>query len=658
MEQNNSQGSHNGFPKAYDSAFQYPHRLAPYPDFEVKYAPVGNPEEHQNASMDSNPVQRLSSGSNMSQAPKIHPAHHRSNSQNSNFNVGNQSQDPFQNYAKPQHIPQNQAQLPVPSRTQSQTQNRAQSYVPNQGQNISMSSNLFGPSVCTAHHKALKYICKDEICTQRLLCEVCVESQLHKDVATNKELLDASLLYILELYAKEEESVFKPVDDRYHGVCSTISSSFEDLRAQINELLIQSEERAKARAKEYFLQPKSKKWVGLKEEYTSAKAAYLKVQSKGQSKELDEFVQTVNKVLHHKKEKEQDSIQEVLEVQKKEMTQMLQRFKGSLSLIMDKLYPNVSGMQEHDSKFDGSALKYFKGVKTNNKLTVNSILYISKLDQVVTGSETGTISTWNPRTFDPIMTYNVHDGAINSMIYLEKESLLFTGAKDTFVQIFPVTPGGLSIPKAQVLVGHTEAVRSLLYLEGEERVASAGEDPDIKIWNVRTGNLEMTISTKGWRSSGDEMAFIRPQKWIAVAGKKEIKIFDYVTKECVITQAAKAVGSMEYLMEKQLFVMQEESEKISLWKVDAEKKKLRKEKKFKLPMSLKKPAYFKCIESSELGLVSTGTNKVFVYDLATGGLIKQIETNLQSTTCITWLKNERRILIGDSGSGLLGLLQY
>jgi len=660
MQSNNPyQNNQNQYPQPH----QNPIRFAPYPNFEVNYAPVQNHQDPIYLNGDNfNNAQRLSQQQQQPQYPALN--------QNQLFQPLEQNLSQFQNYAppliknqsqeyaKPQNLPQNN---PIPN---NQSQPRHQSKKSISSSQNGVLSGIFGPSVCAAHHKPLKNICKDEGCQQRLLCDFCVfepvskgQEKPHKDIAAIQELLDISLFYQLEAYAKEEENVFQPLDDRYHGVCSTISSSFEDLRIKISELLVQSEERAKVKAQEYFLQPRPKKWVALMEEYKTKKAAYVSVQNQGQTRQLDDFVSLINKVEQQKKEKEEDSIHHILEIQKEQMEKILRGVKASITMMVDKLFPS-SNIQEPDLKVSVSDLKFFKDVKTNNKFIMNSMVYIPKLGQIVTGSETGTISTWNPVTLDPIKTYKVHDGPINSLLYLEKENLLLTGSRDTLIKMFPVTNTDINVAKSTVFSGHTEAVRSLLYLEGEDKFASAGEDPNIRIWNISTGNLDATISTKEWRSFGDEMAFIRPEKWIVVAGKKDIKIFDYVTGDLLMTQSGKALGSMDYLLEKRLLMLQEDNDKVILWRINSEKKKLKKETKFSLQFNLKKPAYFQCLESSDLVLVSIGTNKIAVFSLSTGTLLKQIETNLQSTTCLTWLKGERRLLVGDSASGNIGILQY
>jgi len=621
-----------------------------------------------------NVVQPQNQNMNMSQSQQ-HQQHQYQNQRqslppfNNGNQVGNQGYPILQNPAQPQNFfPQNHVQPQNHGQPQNlfpQNQNLNQSQNQVRAQPIPVNGNphgIFGSNICSTHHKPLNNICKARVCSQRLLCDTCVvehskgKESLHKNIVTMQEFLDSSLLYQLELYAKEEGSIFKPLDDRYHGVCSTISSSFEDLKAKITELLNQCEQKAKVKAKDYFLKPRPKKWVSLKNEYISTKEAYLKAKDKGVSKELDDLVQTINKVLQHKKEKEEDSLQEIIETQHQHMDKVLQQFKESISAMMESLF---SGVQESGLKIGCQTLNYYKDVKIENKLMINSMVYVPKLDQIVTGSETGVIAGWSPITFDNLMSCKVHSDAINSLIYIEKEALLVTGSKDTSIKMFPVAPYGINTKKPILYTGHKGAVRSLLYLEGEDRVASAGEDPDIRIWSIRSGNLDTTIPTKGWKSSGDEMAFIRPERWIVVAGKKELRIYDYVTKELLITQGVvKAVGSMDYLLEKKLLIVQDDDAKITLFKVDGEKKKIQRERRLCLPASLKKPAYFKCFESSDLMLVSTGTNKVAVFALSTGGLLKEIETNLKSTTCISWLNNERRIIIGDSGSGLLGVLQY
>lgn len=155
------------------------------------------------------------------------------------------------------------------------------------------------------------------------------------------------------------------------------------------------------------------------------------------------------------------------------------------------------------------------------------------------------------------------------------------------------------------------------------------------------------------------MIFIRPERWIVAAGAGEIRIYDYIKRQFIMSQSVmKKMGSLYFLNDRRCLVAQDSKDRIQLWKLDSEKKRLRKEKTLKLAHKAKKPVYFKCFDESDLLLVSGGSDKISAFDLASGQLVKEIETGLQKTTSITLLKNERRMVVGDAGSNMLGVLNY
>jgi len=452
----------------------------------------------------------------------------------------------------------------------------------------------------------------------------------------------------------------EPSDPRYQAISASISKAFGELRTRGEELLNQAEEKAQQKVKEYFILGKDAQgWSDLRQDYLVKRDAYLAGGVGMQNKELEDFIKVLNDIQARKIQREVE-IQENLKLGRDQMDKFLQRMKENIAILTDTLFQmNREDPQQPPTIIDPAKIYYSKEVKGDHKLILNAMTYIPKVDQLITGSECGTLTAWNPTTYAPITTYKVHSNAINTILYVERENLLFTGSKDKSVRAFPVNSNGINIKKPEVFTSHTAPVRSLLLLEGEDRIASAGEDADIRVWHLKSRNLDTIISTRGWKTTGDEMAWIKPERWIAAAGKKEIRIYDYVTRELLIKQGAmKMTGSLCFMMEKRLLAVQDDNNRITMWKLDSDKKKLRREMRLKLPEKAKKPVYFKCFEESDMIVASTGTNKVVVFDLTNGQNVKEIETKLQNPTCFTLLKNERRIAVGDAGSNLVGFLHY
>jgi len=519
---------------------------------------------------------------------------------------------------------------------------------------------------CPIHQIPITHLCKAPNCKTRLLCEACAGDHLiqsydhHSSTVLYKDFLGDSTLNELNQLSQEEHALSEPLDPKYPDVCSTIQDAFKDLKARVDELMNQAEEKALQRVKEHFLLKKDTTlWEVLKVDYLTARDIYLASVVGVPSHALENFIQVLNLIERKKKEKAQD-LEATLKHEKEQMDKFLLRLKENIPLLTDNLFSNK---EEDDQKLslliNPESITFKTKVKGDHKYIFNAMTFIPKLDQFVSTSEGGTITTWNPTTFAPITTYKVHNDKINSIVYVDKENLLVTGSQDKSIRLFPVTSHDINIKKPEIFTSHTAPVRSLLVLEGEDRLASAGEDADIRIWNLKARNLDTIISTNGWKTSGDEMIFIRPERWIVAAGQGEIRIYDYIKRQFIMSQdVMKKMGSLYFLNDRRWLVAQDSKDRIQIWKLDSEKKKLRKEKALKLPNKAKKSVYFKCFDESDTLLVSGGSNKISAFDLASGKLVKEIETGLQKTTSITLLKNERRMVVGDAGSNMLGILHY
>lgn len=518
---------------------------------------------------------------------------------------------------------------------------------------------------CTLHQYPMNLVCQSPVCNKRLLCGLCAEEHGknysgHKgSITALQDLLDDSIIAQLDNLIREEQYSKYPHGDKCEKAMSDIHFTFEGLKLNVIELLNQAEEQAKEKAKEFFMSKQGRGWDHIRREYLNKKDIFLQSNPGVQTLELVQLIDIVNKIKAQQFELENDLL-EALRAQKNQADKFLMRLKENIGLITDNLFADKNkDSQALPVKIDPNYIYYNTESKGDHKLLLNAVTCIPKYDQLVTANEAGVISLWNSTTFGHLGSYKVHNDAVNALLYVESEGILVSASKDKSIRLIPVREEGLHIKKIEVFRSHSAPVKSLVLLEGEDRFASGGEEPDIRVWNFKTRNLDNIINTKGWKVTGDEMAFIRPERWIVAAGTKKIRIYDYVTRELLITQSVvKMMGSLAFLSEKRLLVAQDDNDRIMVWKVDGEKKKLKTEKKIKLKNKVKGQAYFKCFEDSDMMLVSMRSNKVGVYKLSTGAFLKDIETKLNNTTGMTVLKNERRIVVGDSGSNNLGVLQY
>jgi len=532
--------------------------------------------------------------------------------------------------------------------------------------------NLHCNAKCPKHKETIKSVCKAPACQQRLLCESC-EPQHNKTFKDHKDSIvplidlfdDTLLLQQFDNLCNDKEFASVALDDLYQRLCTSIIVTFDCLRKKVAGVITSAEKKAHARAKDFLLSVKDPQgWSYLKTDYINKRESYTLSKVGVQTKELDSLIESLNKITE--KQKSWDTaIQKVLKIQKDEIDNIVEKVQNQANQLVNAIFPH----QNDDAlvlepprpiiKIPSNTITYSSEAKAPHKFMLNAMTYLSKPDRFVTSGDDGCITVWNPSNFTALDTFKVHKDAINSLLYVEKESSLFTASNDKTVRVIPVTTSGLSMEKPELFTDHSAPVKSLLYLEGEGKLVSAGEDADLRIWSLKTRSLDGIIDTKGWKTCGNEMLYIRPEKWIVVAGRKEIRIYGLTSKQCLMTYGgAKITGSMSFMVEKRFIIVQDDDDRIVVLKIDHEKKKLKQEMKLKLPSSVEGPIFFKCIEDSDLLLVPTGTKKVAMFSLLTGKIIKELDTKLHCTSGISLIHRHKKIAIGDGRSNLIGLFKY
>jgi len=583
----------------------------------------------------------------------------------------NYQYNPQNQFVPPQHFPDMPPHIDAPQF------HEVPQYIQAPTQTISRNvvlQNLHCNAKCPKHIKEnIKHVCKAPACQQRLLCDECLIQHNKKfkdhtkDIGFLIDLFDDTLLLQqFDNLCNEKEFASVALDDLYQRLCTSIIVTFDSLRKKVAGVISSAENKAHTRAKDFLLGIKDPQgWGYLKADYINKRESYTLSKVGVQTKELDSLIDTLNKI--EEKQKTWDTaIQKVLKIQKDELDNIVNKVQTQADHLVNTIFPKqnqettlVLEPPRPIIKIASNTITYSSEAKATHKFMLNAMTYLSKPDRFVTSGDDGSLTLWNPSNFTAIDNLKVHKDAINALLYVEKENSLFTASNDKTIRVIPVTDSGLSMEKPELFTDHSAPVKSLLYLEGEGKLVSAGEDADLRIWGLKTRSLEGFIDTKGWKTCGSEMLYIKPEKWIVVAGRKDIRIYGLTSKQLLMSYGgAKITGSMSFMVEKRFIVVQDDDDRIVVLKIDHEKRKLKQEMKLKLPASVDGPIFFKCIEDSNLLLVSTGTKKVAMFSLLTGKIIKEFDTKLHSTTGLSLVHRHRRIVVGDGRSNLIGLFKY
>ena len=91
---------------------------------------------------------------------------------------------------------------------------------------------------------------------------------------------------------------------------------------------------------------------------------------------------------------------------------------------------------------------------------VSAVAFSSDGDTLVSGSQDGTIQSWNPHTGELKASPRGHDrGGINSIAFLPQSRMFASGSSDKTVRLWSATTGNY----ITTLMGHTDAVTSVAF---------------------------------------------------------------------------------------------------------------------------------------------------------------------------------------------------
>jgi len=172
----------------------------------------------------------------------------------------------------------------------------------------------------------------------------------------------------------------------------------------------------------------------------------------------------------------------------------------------------------------GNEIKIFKG----HDGWVGSVA-CSPYDQLLaSGSDDGTVKTWNPHTGASIHTLRGHRDSVRSVTFGPEEHLLVSGSWDGTVKIWNHHTGS----SIETLAGHEDSISSVVCDRKRGLLASGSYDNTVKIWDVSTASEMSTLEGHlGWVSSiayGDDEKLLASGSWDGT-----IRIWDTRSLRCI-----------------------------------------------------------------------------------------------------------------------------
>lgn len=196
---------------------------------------------------------------------------------------------------------------------------------------------------CIVHQYPLDTICRAQDCTNRLLCHLCAAEHSrqfcgHKDTyAPLQDLLDDSIIAELESLAIEEQQCTERANKKCQTpeAPATLLSRIESLRVVVNGVLDWTEELARKRAREWSMLKMKFGWGNLKNEYLVKRRMFLQSRPGGQTWELLQLIDVVNRIKAKQSEME-SQIQKKLKSHKNKAAKFIMKLKQKTLKLKEK----------------------------------------------------------------------------------------------------------------------------------------------------------------------------------------------------------------------------------------------------------------------------------------------------------------------------------
>ncbi|XP_033896245.3 katanin p80 WD40 repeat-containing subunit B1-like isoform X1 [Acipenser ruthenus] len=158
---------------------------------------------------------------------------------------------------------------------------------------------------------------------------------------------------------------------------------------------------------------------------------------------------------------------------------------------------------------------------TGHTNPVECIQFSSTEEQVVAGSQSGSLRVWDLEAAKILRTLMGHKANICSLDFHPYGEYVASGSMDTNIKLWDIRRKGCVFRYK----GHTQAVRCLCFSPDGKWLASASDDSTIKLWNLTAGKMitEFTAHT----AAVNVVAF-HPNEYLLASGSSDrtIKLWD------------------------------------------------------------------------------------------------------------------------------------
>jgi WD40 repeat protein len=129
-------------------------------------------------------------------------------------------------------------------------------------------------------------------------------------------------------------------------------------------------------------------------------------------------------------------------------------------------------------------------------------------EQIISGSQDGTINIWNLNSGNLVHTIEAHKDSVNTVC---TDGLnIISGSRDKTIKVWNLEKGEL----VHTLTSHSKAVNATVLTPDSSKIISGSDDKTLKIWELETGELLHTLNGNYAPVQAVTTVFTKNKKWV------------------------------------------------------------------------------------------------------------------------------------------------
>jgi WD40 repeat protein/serine/threonine protein kinase len=159
---------------------------------------------------------------------------------------------------------------------------------------------------------------------------------------------------------------------------------------------------------------------------------------------------------------------------------------GRAEELLDECPEDLRGWEWHHLK----RRRYEEPRELAHSGTVLSVAYSPDGQYLVSGSQDGTVTVWDRRTWQPVRTWKEgHARHVHGVAFSPDSRHLASGGADAKVLVWDLSTG----MALYTLRGHAGTINQLAFSPDGRRLASASEDGTVRLWDLQTGQERLVF---------------------------------------------------------------------------------------------------------------------------------------------------------------------